>query len=100
MLVPGQRRECQRTDYDSRSTWDRFSDTSSTLVYSMGGRAGNPVFIRVSSFLYFVGYRKVINLQRSFRACDVFLKENPRLMWRVRDMTCALCLENFTEDFI
>lgn len=35
-----------------------------------------------------------------FQACEVFLKDNPRLMWRVRhrDMTCALCLENLRED--
>ena len=39
-------------------------------------------------------------LYRSFKACDVFRRESPRLTCSVRhkDMTCALCLRNFRED--
>ena len=44
-----------------------------------------------------VGNADVIKV---FMAREVFLKDNPRLMWRVRhrDITCALCLENFSDD--
>ena len=38
-------------------------------------------------------------LYRSFRACEVFRRDRPRLTCRVRhrDMTWALCLLNFSE---
>ena len=39
-------------------------------------------------------------LYRSLSAWEVFLRDNPRLICRVRqrDMTCALCFENLSED--
>ena len=60
MLVFVRQRECQITDYDSRSTWDRLLDAGSTPARSiLKGTARNrrfPFLLALSDILFYKKY--------------------------------------------